>query len=150
MNGTPVFSIANPLESTMREGEDIIARLGDAASRLSFAIADETECASLARDAASNYEVAETEALAEAIVNGIAKTGPLAGIATSSKAYDLALANLRGQLRDGALFDLARTVDRARAAHERAKVERTQAETEFAALRRVAELKAAILRAACI
>ena len=149
MNHTPNFQVINPLSATIQEGETIITQVMTAAERLQFAIRRETETYMALRNEQETYDLAEGESLSEVFALAALKEGPLAGIAKTSKEYDIALASLRGKLR-GTLFYLWERLDDARNAHERAKGERAQAETEFAAMRRVAELKTAILRAATI
>ena len=144
------FTIANPLAGTIRESEEIIARIDDTATELEAAIANERLWHGHYRDALDNYEMAETEELYEVIILATGKEGPLGGLATSSKAYEIALNNLKNGLRRGKLSDLWQAVDRLKRSYEMAQVELQQVETRFKALRTIAEIKAQVLRASLI
>lgn len=147
MNG---FQVMNPLAKTIDEGEAIISQLTEVSELLESAIADERIWHGHYRDALDNYEVAETEELAEVIVMAQQKEGPLGGIAATSKAYDIALSNLKNNLRKGILAHLWQTVERIRKSYEMSQVELQQAETRFNALRKIADVKTQVLRASTI
>lgn len=145
------YQVANPLQSTINDAEQIIARVDDIAAELETCIAAERKWLGHYRDALENYEHAELEALAEVVtMAAVAKEGPLGGIAASSKAYDIILNNLKNQLRRNQLAELWRTVDNLKRSYEIAQVELAQVETRFKALRTVAEVKTQVLRASTI
>lgn len=150
MNGQTQFQVANPLAETIREGEEIIAHIQAASVELEEAIQHEREENSYYRDALENYEVAETDELSECVIMAQNKEGPLGGIATTSKAYDIALTKLKNDLRLGVLANLWIKAESHRRDHERAKVELEQAQTRFVALRKVADLKTQVLRASAL
>jgi hypothetical protein len=150
MNGTPRFTVTNPLAESIREGEDMINLVMSQAARLEDAIRYEGDASRAARLLTDDYDAAETEAMSEVIIMAAAKEGPLAGIAMSSKAFDIALNNQRAQLRRGKLADLWANVEDARMEHERAKTRLAEADAAFKAARVVCDLKSNILRAACI
>lgn len=150
MNHTPTFQVMNPLATTIQEGEDIIARIRDAAERLEQAISDERAWYTRSKDAETAYEVAETDALADIIIMAQAKEGPLAGVAATSKAYDILLSGLKNQLRSGKLAQSWQAVERMRRGYDAAKTELEQAQTQFNALRKIADLKTQVLRASTI
>lgn len=150
MNGQPQFQVVNPLARTIEESEEIIAQIQVASVELEDAIQREREENSYYRDALENYEVAETEELSECVMMAQQKEGPLGGIAATSKAYDIALTKLKNDLRGGTLAHLWSKADSHRRSHERAKVDLEQAQTRFAALRKIADLKTQVLCASSI
>lgn len=150
MNTAPQFQVVNPLTRTIEEGEEIIAQLQAVSALLEEAIQLEREMHSRYRDAMENYEVGETEELAEAVIMAQSKEGPLGGIATTSKAYDICLTNLKNELRGGKLAHSWQTVERHRRGYELAQVELEQTQTRFNALRKIADLKTQVLRASTI
>lgn len=150
MNNTPAFQVVNPLAESIREGEDIIYQLQEAADNLSEAIRIEREARSRCKDAQDTYDMAENEQLAEIVVQAIAKDGPLGGIPVSGKGYEIVLTKIRNDLKRGTLFDQANNLDIYRRAYESAQVELAQCETRFNALRKMAEVKANVLRASSI
>lgn len=147
---TPEFRIANPLARVIEEGESIIAQLNEVSAQLEASIADRDAWHSRCKEALDNYEMAETDALSEAIIMAQAKEGPLANIAVSSKAFDIAMSKLKNDLRRGYLAQQWQSAERVRRSYEMAQVELQQTETRFNALRKVAELKTQILRASTI
>lgn len=146
----PTYVVMNPLAETIEEGNVIVERVQIAADELAAQIADERAWHANVREAEQNYEAAEMEALAEVIVQATLKEGPLAGIATSSKAYDIMLSNLKNQLRTTKLQRQWQSLERIRRSYELSQVDLRQAETQFAALRKVCELKTALVQAATI
>lgn len=150
MNGQPQFQVINPLAETIEDAESIILDIQDAAGNLNEAIRFEREAQTRYKDALDNYEMAENDELAESIVLATQKEGPLGGIATTSKAYDIALTKLKNDLRRGALLQMWSDLDRYRRALDEAKSNLAQAETRFAALRRICDVKAMVLRASTI
>lgn len=150
MNGTPQFEVMNPLKTTIREGEDIIAQLLVASDTLESAIADERQWQTNYREALDAYESAETEELAEVVVMAQQKEGPLGGIAATSKAYDIALTKLKNDLRKGILAHLWSKAERIRRSYEQSQIELEQAQTRFNALRKIADIKTQVLRASTI
>lgn len=150
MNNYPNFTIQNPLNATIEDAESIIAQLRTASDELEAAIADERQWHSNYRDALEAYETAETEELAEVVVMAQQKEGPLGGIATTSKAYDIALTKLKNELRKGILAHLWSKAERIRRSYEQSQVELQQAETRFTALRKICDVKTQVLRASTI
>jgi hypothetical protein len=150
VNYSPNFAIVNPLADTIREGEEIIEQLQEAADNLTEAIRIERDARARFKDAQDHYDMAEYDAIAESVIMGQSKEGPLAGIAVSGKGYDIVLTKLKNDLKRGDLFPLANDLDRYRRSYELAQVQLAQAETRFNALRKIAEIKANVLRAATI
>ena len=144
-------TIANPLADTIADGKRIIDQLRDASDRLQQAIRDERQTYGSLQEMRDLYDGAEAEYLTEAVVEAAsAKTGPLGGIATTSKAYDIALTNVKTKLRAGLLADMWADLDTRRLQYETAQIERQQAEVQFSGLKHVADLMTAILRAAAL
>ncbi len=141
----------NPYAETIREAEDLLTSLQDAAKRLSTAIAAERIIKSRAQDAKETLAAAEAEIVVEAEALAAAGEGPLVtdgkAIAKTSKAYQYALDNMLYQARQGALSHLYRDANRAAIEADNAAIELAQAQTFFTALKYSAELKAAVLRA---
>lgn len=150
MNSTPAFQVVNPLAETIREGEEVIFQLQEVADNLNEAIRLEREARSRYKDAQDAYDMAETEELAEVVHMAQNKQGPLAGIPVSGKGYDIALTKLKNDLKHGILQRQFVEADRYRRAHERAQTELQQAENRFNALRKIADVKANVLRASTI
>lgn len=138
---------ANPMTQTIDEAENIIIQLNAEANRLAETIAYEQTVYGLLKSAQEGLEDAESEAITEAVMLAQNKEGPLAGIATTSKAYDHALKTLVAGHRRDRLAHLHAEVQKLEIEHVNARIDRQQAETHFSALKRVAELKAQILRA---
>lgn len=150
MNGTPTFEVINPLRTTVDEAEDILAQMQEVSDALCDAIRLERDAYARYKVAQDFYDDEENEALYEVIVLAQAKDGPLGGIASTSKSYDIALTKLKKDMRKGNLRELWIDVDRYRGAHEAAKNELTQCEVRFTALRKIVDLKTQVLRAATI
>jgi hypothetical protein len=150
MSDTPTFAVMNPLAETISEGESLIERIRIASEHLESCIADERAWYANVKEAEATYEIAETEALAEAVILAQAKEGPLGGIAATSKAYDILLTKLKNDLRAGKLQRQWQSLERIRRSYELSLVDLRQAETQFASLRKAVELKAAVLRAAAL
>lgn len=150
MESAPTYIVANPLAESIAEGDALIERIQIAADDLAARIAEERGWFAKLREAESTYEMTETEALAEIVILATTKDGPLGGVAATSKAYDLLLANQRNQLRTGRLQRLWQSLEYVRRNYEQAQVAMRQAETNFAALRKAVELKASTLRAAAL
>lgn len=138
---------ANPMTQTIDEAENIIVQLNSEANRLAETIAYEQTVHGLLKSAQDGLDAAESEAITEAVMLAQNKEGPLAGIATTSKAYDHALKTLVAKHRQNGLGHMYEEVQRLEIEYANAKIDRQQAETRFSALKRVAELKAQILRA---
>lgn len=152
MNHTPTFEIANPLRTVIEDSEAIIQQMHVAADDLEVAISDERTWANRYKEALAGYEMQETEHVAEMILLAQAKEGPLAGIATSSKAYDIVLTNIKNELRKptGKYHASWSSVETVRRNWENAQIFLAQCETRFNALRKICELKANVLRASTI
>jgi hypothetical protein len=151
MNNMPTsFAIMNPLQKTIEESETIILQMQEASDDLQTAIADERGWYEAYRKLLEVYEAAETEELAEVIVMAQQKEGPLAGIAVSGKGYEIALNNLKNNLRNGTLAHLWDKAENARRSYQQAQVALQQAETRFNALRKICDLKTQVLRASTI
>ena len=99
---------------------------------------------------AADHDPAVYDMAEYAVEAATAKSGPLAGIPVSSEGYKFAVASLKTKLRHGELADMWQDFDACRLQHEQANIERQQAETEFNTQRKLAELKAMILRASSI
>ncbi len=141
----------NPLTVQISDAEQLLNELRRTADLLSDAIGMQAVKYARLRSIEQAYTDAENEEVASAIVQAIAeKSGPLAGIAATSKAYDIALNALRARLRNDMLADMAADLDDARREYDDAQAEQRQAETEFSAARHAADLRAAMLKAASI
>lgn len=145
------MTVANPLTESIADAERIINDLAAASKWLQQAIQEEREAYGRLKDMQDAYDGAEAEYMAEyAVEAATAKSGPLAGIPVSSEGYKFAVASLKTKLRNGELADMWQDLDACRLQHEQANIERQQAETEFNTQRKLAELKAMILRASSI
>lgn len=144
------FQVMNPLATTIREGETIIEQLQIVSEELENGIAQEREAHGRYRDALETYEMAEIEELYDAVILAQQKEGPLGGIPVSGEGHKIALTKIKNDLRKGKLASLWQIADRYRRAYEMAQANLEQTQTRFAALRKVAELKANVLRAATI
>lgn len=136
-------------EITIDEGESIINGLQTAAAELCSAIEAETAIRRMLKEAEADLSAAESEVITEATIAAQGKDGPLAGIATTSKAYGYALETLVSQHRNnghgvGAAW---RQVQRLRVDADNAAVLREQSSVRFSAYKHAADLKAAIIRA---
>lgn len=150
MNEQQVFQVMNPLAATINEGEQIIAQINEASEVLEACIADAQAWQQRSKDASDIYESAEYEELAEVIILAQAKEGPLGGIAVSGKGYDIVLTKLKGDLRKGKLQRLWNSAEQTRRNYELAKMDFERATQRFNGLRKIADLKTQILRAATI
>ncbi|MCC6457848.1 MAG: hypothetical protein IT328_23025 [Caldilineaceae bacterium] len=150
MNDTPTFQVMNPLAKTIEEGEEIIEQIRTISDRLEACIADERTWYGHMKDAEAAYEAAELEELADALVLAQAKEGPLAGVAATSKAFDILLNNLKNKLRTGKLAREWQTFDRIRRSYDNSQIDLRQTETQFNALRKIADVKTQTLRASTI
>jgi len=147
------------LTLTITEGEDIIRSLHTAAAALcdaNDALRDVTDTQIVTKrtlkEAEADLSAQEAEIVAEATMDAIGKTGPLAGIATSSKAYAYALE---------ALLNNYHTTNSTKSVVRRLQIQAensaiqvngattqvSNAATRFAATKHAADLKAAIIRA---
>lgn len=150
METAPTYVVANPLAESIEEGNVLIERIQIASDHLQTCIAEERGWFAKLRESESAYEMAEMETVADLITQGQIKEGPLAGLATSSKAYDVVLNYERIKLRTGKLQRLWQSLEYVRRSYEQSQIALRQAETNFAALRKAVELKAAALRAASL
>lgn len=148
MNSQTTFVL--PLEREIEEAKNIECRTLNAFDELNEALADERKWYSALRDALDNYDVAETEELAETVLLAKEKEGILGGLAATSKAYDIVLSNLKNGLRKkgtGKLCRLWLAVENVRRSHEQAEVRLEQAQNRFTGLRGVCQLTAERLHA---
>lgn len=150
MSDTTVFQVVNPLAETIRESEEIIYLMQEAADNLNEAIRLEREAYSRYNDAKDAYEMAEYDELSEVVMMAQQKEGPLAGIAVSGKGYDIALNKLKNDLKRGIFQKAYVDLDRYRRAYESAQTELATAQTRFNALRKICDVKAMVLRASTI
>lgn len=141
MNGHNLFSATEMVQ----DAEIFTDNLREATERLMEAIEAERIAANRLRDAEQDYDSAEAEGLFTAIMQAQAKEGPLAGIASTSKAYSIALDNLRVEIRTRALPHVWENVVKARAAHDEATISLKRAEAEMSYLKKAADLKTAVL-----
>ena len=143
--------IANPLNPTLDEAEQLLEELRLAAGRLADAIELDATARARAKDAAETLDAAVNDILmTDILLADTAKEGALAGIAKTSKAYDIALSARRTALCGGQLAHLAADASRLRieADSARAALDRTQ--MLFSAVKHACDLKAMILRASVI
>jgi hypothetical protein len=140
-------TMLNPMAITIQEAENLIVTLNASANRYAETIAYEQSVYGLLKSAQEDLDAAESEVINEAVIQALDKTGPLAGIATTSKAYDHALKTLLGNARSNLLSHLHAEVQRLRLEHQQAQIDRQQAEIHFSAVRNATKVKAAILEA---
>ena len=141
------------LDAYIREADTLLAGLAEASANLCLAIEDDTLARRALKDAESSLSATEAEIVMEAeLASIIDKTGPLAGIAKTSKAYGYALEYLLSKDRGNgsAIGYISAEVRRLQGAADSALIDRQQAETRFAAIRHAADLMAAILKAASV
>lgn len=150
MNDATTFQVMNPLAETIRDAENIVGQLCSAAEELETFIADERTWFARLREAQDAYESLENEIVSEAVIAAQLKEGPLAGIAASSKAYDIVLMRVRLEARNGSLAAQWKVVNERRRSYEAAQIDLMRAEARMKAFLRIAELKNGILRASTI
>lgn len=138
----------NPYIDQIGEAKEMLGRLTDAVQELNDALSYERTVYSRMKDMQEIYECAETEAIVEAVALAALKEGPLAGLATTSKAYDLAIANLKNGLKTGSLAHLYEDLRRLKVEYEGASLRKQQAENTFTALRKASEIMAGLLAVA--
>ena len=134
---------------SITEGEDIITALHTATAELCDAIESDVTIRRMLKEAEVDLSAAESEIITEANIAAQGKEGPLAGIATTSKAYTYALDNLLTfQRNNGHAVGYAyREAQRLRIAADNAAIAKEQAQVKFSAVKHAADLKAAIIRA---
>lgn len=118
-----------------------------AVAELNNALDAEQKARQALRDAEAEQKGREAEMIANAALQAQDKQGPLANLATTSKAYTAALDALTWQYSKGAGKPLADAVRLARIDADVAAGNREKAATLFAALKHQALLYAAILNA---
>ncbi len=141
------------LQSYIQEADSLLNQLAEASNNLCLAIEEDTFARRALKEAESTLAGAEAEVVMDAtFAAGADKTGPLAGIAQSSKAYPIALESLLAKERanGSAVGYLAAETRRLQAAADGTAIDRQQAETRFSAIRHAADLMAQILRAASV
>ena len=129
---------------TIKEGEDIITALHNAAAELCTAIESDVTIRRMLKEAENDLASLEAEIVTDANIEAQGKEGPLAGIATTSKAYSYALDNLLSTHRNGSA---GRQVQDLRIQADNASIAAQQAQVKFSAVKHAADLKAAIIRA---
>jgi hypothetical protein len=147
---TAQFTVMNPLLASIEEAKRITAQLDEASEELQSCITDERTWFSRLKEAQDTYEMMENEIVGEVVIAAQLKEGPLANIATTSKAYDIALSRVKTEARNGALNKQWTALSNVRRGYEAAQIDLARAETRFKALMRMAELMNGILRASSI
>ena len=143
--------ILNPLNPTLDEAEQLLVELRQAADRLTNAVELEAVARARAKDAADTLDAAVNDILLTDIrLADTAKEGALAGIAKTSKAYDIALSARRAALCSGQLAHLYADAARLRAESDAARMALDAAQARFSAVKHACDLKAMILRASVI
>ncbi|MBX3050794.1 MAG: hypothetical protein KF753_04930 [Caldilineaceae bacterium] len=130
---------------SITEGEDIITALHTATAELCDAIESDVTIRRMLKEAEADLSAAESEIVAEANIEAQNKEGPLAGIATTSKAYAYALENLLSNYHTTNSNKVA--IRRLQTDADNASIAREQAQVKFSAVKHAADLKAAIIRA---
>ena len=104
-----------------------------------------------AKDAAEALDAAVNEALmTDILLADTAKEGPLAGIAKTSKAYDIALSARRTMLCTADLAHLFADAARLRTDADNARMALDKAQIQFSGIKHACDLKAMILRASVL
>lgn len=147
---TTQFTVMNPLLATIEEAKRINAQVEEASDELMACIADERTWFARLKEAQETYDMMENEIVGEAIIAAQIKEGPLAGLATSSKAYDAVLSRIKTDARNGALSKQWAALGNTRRSYEASQIDLQRAEVRFKALMRMAELMGNILRASSI
>ena len=137
----------SPITEYLEDAQGMVHHLGTAASRLEEAIPAARITRQRAKDACDALTAAEAEIAAELAMRAMAKEGPLAGLAASSKAYQYAMDDQLAKARAGTLRDLAWSASKAQAQAEAAAIELEQAQARFSATRHAADLLGAMLHA---
>lgn len=137
----------NPMTDYLEDAQSLLNHMGTVANTLEDAIATARTAKQRAADATKTLAAAESELAAELAVAAMAKEGPLAGIATSSKAYQAVMDAELARARAGRLSALDIAAKRAQADAEAATIELEQAQARFSACRHAADLLAAMLHA---
>jgi hypothetical protein len=140
----------NPLTNTISEAEQIVAQLIAASEELEGCIADERTWFARLKESQETFEMAESEIVSEAVIAGKLGEGPFANVAATGKTFEIILNKVKNDARNGPLSAQWKQYSTIRRNHELAQIDLARAETHFAGLKRVADLKAAILRAAVI
>lgn len=130
---------------TIAEGEEIIRSLHTAAAELCNAIEGDVNARRMLKEAEADLSAVESEIVTEATIQAIGKEGPLAGIATTSKAYAAATEVLLGK--SPRLHSIRKSVHAVQTDADNASIAVQQAQMRFAATKHAADLKAAIIRA---
>lgn len=138
----------HPLMQYLKDAEKTMADLQDVQGRMQLALHDSTVTKTALKDAEDALKEAEATVVAELTMAAMAKQGPLAGVATSSKAYASIVDAELVKARAGNLSRLDIAVKRATAAAEQCSIELAQAQAQFSAVRHMADLQSAMLNAA--
>lgn len=133
------------VQITIHEGENIISALYADAAALCEAVEADVTARRMLKEAETDLTAIEAGIVAEANIAAQAKEGPLAGIATTSKAYTAAVEVLLGQ--SARRHNVRMIVARLQTDADNAAIAREQASIRFSATKHAAELKAAIIRA---
>lgn len=143
--------IVNPLNPTLEEAEQLLEELRQAADTLAGAVELEAVARARAKDAAETLDAAVNDILlTDILLADTAKEGALAGIAKTSKAYDIALNARRAALCGGQLAHLAGDAARLRMEADGARMTLDKAQAQFSAVKHACDLKAMILRASVV
>lgn len=142
-----VNTYVNPLSQTVEEAEELVQELRQAADELAVRISTERQLASRLKEFKDALQAAEAELINEAVVKAQVKEGPLANIASTSKAFGYAVDKLLADARQSVLAELHEEVCEYTYRHEDASILLQQAQVIFAARKHAADLKAAILNA---
>lgn len=139
MNG---YQIAD----TIQEANDLLALIDRRLGELQHTIRRHAEAKSRLQEIQIAMDEAEAEMIIGWEIMAGEKSGPLAGIAKTSRAYGYAIENELAQARRQELSDIDIDLKRAQAAYEQAAIEFDQASAAFKAVRYAADLKASILK----
>ena len=143
--------ILNPLNPTLDEAEQLLEELRRAADRLTDALEMEAVARARAKDAAETLDAAVNDVLlSDILLADTMKEGALAGIAKTSKAYDIAVSARRAALCSGQLAHLYTDAARLRTDADSAGIALARAQTQFSAVKHACDLKAMILRASVL
>lgn len=148
MNRTMLATLPNnPLAASVAEAETLLAELLTAAKTLAEANESHSRAKTAADAALETLVAAETELAVVAELQAQAGEGPLAGLAKTSKAYNVALAKLVNDARAGELAELHANVQRLAVVADEAAIAASRAATLYSGYRHASDLKAAILKA---
>lgn len=125
----------------------IASDLTKATEELCDAIEQEASAKQVLRDAEAALKGAEAEVVFSAALEAQEKRGPLANLATTSKAYTAAIDALTWQASKTTIKPVADSARAARVAMDTASARREQAQAVYTAVKYQAQLYAALLQA---